>query len=54
MHGLIDIGAGDQWYQPGFSESIQYFLSHGYKKSELYVTTWGYADPAIENYESFS
>jgi len=28
----------------GFSKSIEYFLSKGYSKSEMYITTWGPGD----------
>jgi len=45
VHGNGDLAAGrDEDLQSGFKYSIQYFLSKGYKRSELYATTWGYGD----------
>lgn len=35
---------GDAWANDGFRHSIEYFLSMGYKKSELYGSMWGYND----------
>ena len=45
VHGNGDLAAGrDEDLQSGFKYSIEYFLSRGYKRSELYATTWGFAD----------
>lgn len=35
---------GEEWINDGFRHSIEYFLSHGYTKAELYGSMWGYAD----------
>lgn len=48
IHGNTDIAVGVGQYkdwQTGFTKSIEYFLSKGYKKSEMYITTWGNGDP---------
>lgn len=44
FHGNSDIAVGTQDLFTGFSKSIEYFLSMGYSKSELYITTWGPGD----------
>ncbi|CDW71933.1 lipase [Stylonychia lemnae] len=45
VHGNGDLAAGDDARnQAGFVHTIEYFLSQGYKQSELYATTWGFAD----------
>lgn len=41
FHGNSDIAVGTNDLFTGFSKTIQYFLSKGYSKSELYITTWG-------------
>lgn len=41
FHGNSDVAVGIDGEFNGFTDSIQYFLSKGYKKSELYITTWG-------------
>lgn len=41
FHGNSDIAVGTQGLFTGFTKPIQYFLSKGYSKSELYITTWG-------------
>lgn len=45
IHGNSDkaVGTGTAG-QTGWNASIQYFLSRGYKTSELYATTWGPAN----------
>ena len=45
IHGNSDIAVGQpkmstDWAS-GFTTSIEYFLSKGYTKGELYITTWG-------------
>lgn len=43
-HGNSDVavGAGTPLaWQTGFTQSINYLLGKGYKKSEMYITTWG-------------
>lgn len=51
IHGNSDIGFGrgstdgyTSW-QTGFRSLATYLGSQGYKKSELYTTTWGPANP---------
>ncbi len=44
IHGNSDIAVGDGYWQVGWTSSIEYFLSMGYTKGELYTTTWGDAD----------
>lgn len=50
IHGnsdqALNPGTGDQ-YKTGWTNSIQYFKSRGFKAAELYATTWG---PANSNY----
>jgi len=44
FHGNSDIAVGTNDLFTGFSKSIEYFLSQGYSKGELYITTWGPGD----------
>ena len=44
IHGNADMIIGDTPMNNGFRYSIEYFLSRGYKKSELYGSQYGYAD----------
>lgn len=44
FHGNSDIAVGTQGLFTGFSKTIEYFLSKGYSKSEMYITTWGPGD----------
>ena len=44
FHGNSDVAVGTNDLFTGFSKTIEYFLSKGYKKSELYITTWGPGD----------
>jgi hypothetical protein len=55
IHGNSDkaIGTGSLG-QTGWNASIDYFLSHGYKTSELYATTWGPADATLSAYQYHS
>jgi triacylglycerol lipase len=53
IHGNSDVGFGKgttdgytSW-QTGFRELATYFGSQGYKKAELYTTTWGPANPSL-------
>jgi len=41
IHGNSDIAVGVTGDFTGFTDSIEYFLSKGYTKAELYITTWG-------------
>jgi hypothetical protein len=41
LHGNSDIAVGDYYWQTGWTESLEYFMSKGYTKGELYATTWG-------------
>ncbi|CAD8147550.1 unnamed protein product [Paramecium pentaurelia] len=57
IHGNSDVAVGDGSYgvfMTGFSSQIEYFLSQGYEKQDLYATTWGDADSATAslNYHS--
>ena len=55
IHGNSDkaIGTGTAG-QSGWSASVDYFLSNGYKTSELYATTWGPADATLSAYQYHS
>ncbi|ATB30162.1 lipase family protein [Melittangium boletus] len=55
IHGNSDkaIGTGSAG-QSGWNASIEYFLSKGYKTSELYATTWGPASAAMSAYQYHS
>jgi hypothetical protein len=44
FHGNSDKAVGSSTGQTGWTSSIDYFLSKGYKTSELYATTWGSAN----------
>jgi hypothetical protein len=44
FHGNSDIAVGVVDLFTGFSKSIEYFSANGYKKSEMYITTWGPGD----------
>ena len=60
IHGNSDIGFGRGtadgyvYWQTGFRDLAIYFGSQGYKKAELYTTTWGPANPSTvsNNYHS--
>jgi triacylglycerol lipase len=46
IHGNSDKAVGTGAIgQTGWNASIEYFLSRGYKPSEIYATTWGPANP---------
>jgi triacylglycerol lipase len=55
IHGNSDkaIGTGSAG-QSGWTASIEYFQSQGYKTSELYATTWGPADASLAAYQYHS
>jgi hypothetical protein len=55
IHGNSDkaIGTGTAG-QSGWNASIEYFLSRGYKTSELYATTWGPASATLSAYQYHS
>jgi len=38
----------------GFTDSISFFLSQGYKPSELYITTWGPANSELASQQTHS
>jgi len=44
IHGAADMLIGDNWKNDGFRYDIEYFLSRGYTKAELYGSMWGFAD----------
>jgi triacylglycerol lipase len=44
FHGNSDVAVGTNDLFTGFSKTIEYFLSMGYSKSEMYITTWGPGD----------
>lgn len=60
IHGNSDVGFGrgtaDGYvsWQTGFRSLATYLATQGYKKSEMYTTTWGKANPndASNNYHS--
>lgn len=54
IHGNSDSALGQSAAFTGWSSSINYFRSQGYKKSELYATTWGDANPALSAYQYHS
>jgi hypothetical protein len=41
---------GDNPSNNGFRQSIEYFLSQGYQKSELYGSMWGFPDYPYQGY----
>jgi triacylglycerol lipase len=55
IHGNSDkaIGTGSAG-QSGWGASVDYFLSKGYKTSELYATTWGPASASLSAYQYHS
>jgi lipase (class 2) len=54
IHGNSDSALGTGAPYTGWTSSINYFLSQGFKSSELYATTWGPADPAMSAYQYHS
>ena len=44
VHGDRDMAIGYEWANNGFRLPIEYFLSRGYTKAELYASQWGFAD----------
>jgi hypothetical protein len=47
IHGNSDAALGVGIGATGWTSSINYFVSQGYKTSELYATTWGDANPLL-------
>lgn len=54
LHGNSDSAVGQSSTLTGWNSSLNYFLSQGYKTSELYATTWGDANPALSAYQYHS
>lgn len=54
IHGNSDSALGTGAAFTGWTASINYFLSQGYKTSELYATTWGPANQALSIYQYHS
>lgn len=54
IHGNSDSALGANSSLSGWNSSINYFLSQGYKTSELYATTWGDADSFLSAYQYHS
>ncbi len=54
IHGNSDSALGQSSSLTGWNSSLDYFLSQGYKTSELYATTWGDANPAMSAYQYHS
>lgn len=54
IHGNSDAALGAGVGATGWTSSINYFISQGYKTSELYATTWGDANPALSAYQYHS
>jgi triacylglycerol lipase len=50
IHGNQDMLIGDSPENNGFRLTIEYFLSQGYSKSELYGSMWGYPDVPHRHY----
>lgn len=47
IHGNSDAANGTAFGYTGWTASRNYFISQGYKNSELYAITWGDANPAL-------
>lgn len=54
IHGNSDKAVGSASGQTGWTQSIEYFQSQGYKPSELYATTWGPADSLLASQQYHS
>lgn len=55
FHGNSDQAIGDPNAEfNGFTNTIQYLLTQGYKESEIYVTTWGPANPSLASQQTHS
>lgn len=54
IHGNSDAALGSGTGFTGWTSSINYFASQGYKSSEMYATTWGDASPALSAYQYHS
>lgn len=54
IHGNSDAALGAGIGATGWTSSIDYFISQGYKSSELYATTWGDANPLLSAYQYHS
>ena len=54
IHGNSDSALGQSSAFTGWNSSLDYFISQGYKKSELYATTWGDASPSLSAYQYHS
>jgi hypothetical protein len=54
VHGNSDAALGAGIGATGWTSSINYFISQGYKTSELYATTWGDANPALSAHQYHS
>lgn len=54
IHGNSDSALGRSSVYTGWNASINYFGSQGYKKSELYATTWGDANSSLAAYQYHS
>lgn len=54
IHGNSDKAVGSTTGQTGWTASIDYFLSQGYKSSELYATTYGPANALLSSQQYHS
>jgi hypothetical protein len=54
IHGNSDAANGTNYGFTGWTASRNYFISQGYKGSELYAVTWGDANPAFSAYQYHS
>jgi len=54
IHGNSDAALGSGAGSTGWTASIEYFISQGYKPSEIYATTWGDANPLLSAYQYHS
>ena len=54
IHGNSDSALGSGVGLTGWTSSIDYFISQGYKPAEIYATTWGDANPYLSAYQYHS
>lgn len=54
IHGNSDAALGSGIGSTGWTSSINYFASQGYKSSEMYAMTWGDANPLLSAYQYHS
>ncbi|CDW73266.1 lipase [Stylonychia lemnae] len=52
VHGNSDVAVGVDDWKIGYTQTIQYLLSHGYTQQELYATTWGNGNYSLSGLET--